>query len=72
MGGVVVGYGATGGDAAFTGHAAEHEVEGVAADVVEVDLDKTVGGLFEVVFEGGGFVIKANVGAEALDPSAFD
>lgn len=71
-GGVVVGYSAAGSDAAVAGHSAEHEVEGGAADVVEVDFDERVRGGFQVGFEIGAFVVEAGVGSESLaHPFAF-
>ena len=56
----------------MAGHSAKHEVEGGAADVVEVDFDKRLRGLSEVLFEIGAFVVEAGVGSESLaHPFAF-
>ena len=52
-------------------HTRQHEVEDITTDVVEVDVDEAPGGVSQGLFEAGGFVVDAGVGAEAFDPAAL-
>jgi hypothetical protein len=67
-GAVVVGDRTASSDAAELGHASEHQVENLAANVVEVDVDVVGSGLLQVGGERRGLVVQALVGAEGLDP----
>lgn len=49
--------------------AAQHQLEDVAADVVEVDFYEALGGLLEFLLEVGRLVVDADVCAEAFDLS---
>lgn len=48
---------ATSTDSAVKGHIGKHVVEDLAADIIEIDVHAVAAGVFEVLLEGGGFVV---------------
>jgi len=70
-GAVVVRDGSACSNTAVPRHARKHEVEDLAADVVEVDVCEVGSGFLQVGPERRGLVVQALVGPERLDPLAF-
>jgi hypothetical protein len=65
---VVVRDGATSSNTAVLRHAGKHQVQNLAADVVEVDVGEIRRGLLQVCRKRGGLVVQALVCAETLHP----